>query len=348
MRAVVNMLSVIILTLIFISGCSLFESEEEREAKARSTNPKNFTEIDYYERIQANLLASNWTSAIENLEALEAQFPFGTYAEQAQLELIYAHYKGTDYEAATAAADRFIRLHPRHPNADYAVYIKGLALISESKGFFDHFLPRDATQRDPGSARLAFAIFTDLLSNYPNSAYAADARKQMIFLRNQLARHEIHVANYYFKREAYLAATNRGRYVVENFQRTPAIPDALAVMAQGYYLLDKLELSANAARTLAENFPNHPALNAQGEFQYQDTLTDKSSWWRIFTLGYYTPEKPPYYDSRPKNNQNKPVIASEAGSRIKPNAPGEATGEEPDSDKADRSWLNWLSFGLLG
>ena len=328
---------IVILTLLLLSGCSWFQSEEEKAARENRNNPKNFTEQDYYERIQRNLTSRSWALAIENLEALEAQFPFGTYAEQAQLELIYAHYESTDYESATAAADRFIRLHPRHPNVDYAHYIKGLSLISESKGFLEEFLPRDDTKRDPGTARLAFTTFTDLISRYPNSVYAADARKHLVYLRNLLARHEIHVANYYFKREAYLAATNRGRYVVENFQRTPAVADGLAVMAQGYHLLGMKVPSTNAAQTLATNFPDHPALNANGEFEYQDNFEDNSSWWRRLTLGYYIPEKSPAYDSRPEyrrdsDNEDK---SSDQQSET----------EEPESEK---SWLNWLSFGLLG
>lgn len=327
---------IVFFSLLLISSCSWLQSEEEREAKVDRNNPKNFTEQDYYERIQRNLNSRSWAIAIENLEALEAQFPFGTYAEQAQLELIYAHYESADYESATAAADRFIRLHPRHPNVDYAHYIKGLSLISESKGFLEAFLPRDDSKRDPGSARLSFATFTDLLSRYPNSVYAADARKHLVYLRNLLARHEIHVANYYFKREAYLAATNRGRYVVENFQRTPAVADGLAVMAQGYYLLDMKDLAANAANTLAANFPEHPALSAAGEFQYQDTLKDDSSWWRRLTLGYYVPDKPPYFDSRPEYRRQPP--AAETMEETRPSS-------ENDQEK---SWLNWLSFGLFG
>ena len=328
---------IITLSLLLISGCSWFQSEETKAAKAKRDEPKTITEQDYYERVQRNLTSRSWALAIENLEALEAQFPFGTYGEQAQLELIYAHYESADYESATAAADRFIRLHPQHTNVDYAHYIKGLSLISESKGFLDSFLPRDDSKRDPGTARQAFATFTDLLHRYPNSVYAADARKHLVHLRNLLARHEIHVANYYFKREAYLAATNRGRYVVENFQRTPAVADGLAVMAQGYYLLNLKEHSANAAKTLATNFPDHPALNASGEFQYQDNFKDDSSWWKRLTLGYYIPENPPAYDSRPESLRDS---STEQEQELEQNEQ-----QEPERGK---SWLNWLSFGLLG
>ena len=193
---------------------------------------EDFTERDFYEKIQISLNASNWTLAISNLQLLESQFPFGKYAEQAQLELIYAQFKSADYESSIASADRFIRLHPQHPNVDYAFYVKGLSEISQASGFFDSFLPTDNTKRDIGSARRCLCTFSEFLTRFPKSPYAADARKRLVNLRNQLARAEIHVANYYFSRGAYLAAANRGRFVVENFQQTPAVPDGLAVMAQ--------------------------------------------------------------------------------------------------------------------
>src|SRR5690606_2141674 len=129
-------------------------------------------------------------------------FPFGTYAEQAQLELIYAYYMSNDPDAAIATANRFIRLHPQHRNADYAYYMMGLSAFTKDKGMFERVLPTDLTMRDPGAARESLANFAQLLNRYPDSPYAADAKKRMLYLRNLLARYEIHVANYYFKRGA--------------------------------------------------------------------------------------------------------------------------------------------------
>ena len=145
------------------------------------------------------------------LQLLESRFPFGRYAEQAQLELIYAHYNNYEPAAAIEAADRFIRLHPQHPNVDYAFYMKGLAAYTQDQGLFDRWLPRDITKRDTGYAQEAFAEFAQLLARYPDSPYAPDARARMVHLRNLLARAEINVANYYFRRGAYVAALNRGR-----------------------------------------------------------------------------------------------------------------------------------------
>lgn len=319
-------ITLLLLATMALSGCSWMPFIGDDDDKASET--EGYTEKDFYDVIQRNLNSHRWEDAIANLQALEAQFPFGTYAEQAQLELIYAYHRSADYEAAIAAADRFIRLHPRHPNVDYAYYIKGLSSLSQSRSFLSSLTPTDFTSRDPGAARDAFASFSELLTLYPNSAYSADARKRMIFLKNLLARYEIHAANYYFERGAYVAAANRGRYVVENFQQTPAVADGLAIMAEAYHLIGKEELADNAIRVLTNNFPDYPALDENGNFRFQGIAPDESkSWLRRLSLGLYDSRKPPYYDTREKYN------------------PGSA-GEAPQKEK--RSFLNWITFGLLG
>ena len=153
-------------------------------------------EQQIYDQAQRFLDARNWDLAVRALQALESRYPFGKYAEQAQLELIYAHYGGFEPEAAIEAADRFIRLHPQHPSVDYAYYMKGLATATSNSDFLDRFAPTDDTKRDISYAREAFAEFAQLVSRFPNSPYASDAQSRMVFLRNTMARHEIHVANY--------------------------------------------------------------------------------------------------------------------------------------------------------
>ena len=229
---------VIVILLLNLSGCAWFSQEEDE-------NKGIMTEKDFYEKIQESLSSNNWSVAISNLQLLESQFPFGKYAEQGQLELIFAHYKSGDFESSIAAADRFVRLHPQHKNVDYAFYVKGLSQISQSEGFLDNYMPTDSSMRDIGDARLAFNTLTELIKGYPDSPYALDARQRLINIRNRLARAEIHVANYYFTRGAHMAAANRGRYVVENYQQTPAVPDGLAVMIQAYKLLGLDDLTEN-------------------------------------------------------------------------------------------------------
>ncbi|AMX01650.1 outer membrane protein assembly factor BamD [Microbulbifer thermotolerans] len=282
----------VLLSTILVACASTDESEEGLPSGNR-------TEQAFYEAAQRQLRSSQWDLAIKNLRALEDNFPFGNYAEQAQLELIYAYYRNYENDAAIAAADRFIRLHPQHRNVDYAYYMKGLASFTEGSGLFERFLPTDMTSRDPGSARESFAHFAQLMARFPESRYAPDAQKRMIHLRNLLARYEIHVANYYFKRGAYLAAANRGRYVVENFQQTPAIPDALAVMVQSYHLLEMPELEASALSVLRTNYPNHPAFLRNGSFNYNyyKGASGRSFIHRI-TLGLFEKSDPRGFDSR--------------------------------------------------
>ncbi len=285
----------LLMSLTFISGCSWLGSSDEEPTEEATDG---YTERDFYEKIQVSLNAGNWTVAITNLHLLESQFPFGKYAEQAQLELIYAQFKTADYESSISAAERFIRLHPQHVNVDYAYYLKGLSEISQASSFFDSFLPTDNTKRDIGSARSAFATLSEFLTRFPKSPYAADTRKRLVNLRNRLARAEIHVANYYFSRKAYLAAANRGRYVVENFQQTPAVPDGLAVMAQAYKILDMQELSENAVQVLAANYPEHPSIDENGVFDFDKRLLGKeNALMGKITLGLIERVQPPAFDT---------------------------------------------------
>ena len=228
---------------------------------------ESLSESELYRKAQTDLDAENYGSAVETLRALEARYPFGRYAEQAQLELIYAYYQNYEPEAATASADRFIRLHPTHQNVDYAYYIRGLASFTRDQGIIERFLPLDMTRRDPGAARDSFNDFAQLINRFPNSQYAPDARARMVYLRNLLAAYDVHVGHYYLKRGAYLAAANRGRYVVENFQQTPSVGDGLALMVAGYNRLAMQDLAGSALETLKLNYPEHPAL-VNGEFKH--------------------------------------------------------------------------------
>ncbi|MDF1831343.1 MAG: outer membrane protein assembly factor BamD [Porticoccaceae bacterium] len=338
--------ALLIASSLLLSACSWmpFVDSKEEQIKQTQEEAQDLSEKRLRDKIRSNLDARNWSDAVVNLNAFEAQFPFGNYADQAQLELIYVYHESADYEAAMASADRFIRLHPRHPNVDYAYYMKGLSAAVQNKGLFSHRSPIDETKRDPGSARTAFATFSELITQYPDSVYAGDARQRMLELRNRLARHEIHVANYYFKRGAYLAAANRGRYVIENFQQTPAVPDALAVMAQAYYLLDLHDLSAQSAQTLALNYPQHPALNEQGEFHYHAANTlDVGSWLSRLTFGYYVPEDPAYFDSRVIFN-NPLAVNGKENLSLTPNR--EDTGQSDEEEK-EESLFDKVTFGIF-
>jgi len=243
-------LAAVLAATLTLAGCGFFGDKPDvtrdwavqrlyGEAKAALDNGDYETAIDYYEK-------------------LESRYPFGRYAQQSQIDVAYAYWKNDEPASAIAAADRFIKLHPRHPNVDYAYYLKGLVNFEQGKSFMDRIVPRDMSQRDPGSVRESFDAFFELVRLFPESRYAEDARQRMLYLKDLLARHEVHVADYYMRRGAYVAAANRARFVVENYQRSPAIPDALVIMAKAYRLMDLDDLSADALRVLELNYPDHP------------------------------------------------------------------------------------------
>jgi outer membrane protein assembly factor BamD len=244
----------LLFTLLLTGGCSLLPDQIDET--------KGWSADRLYSEAKSALDEGDYENAIRFYELLEARFPFGRYAQQAQLEIIYAYYKYDESASAVAAADRFIKLHPRHPNVDYAYYMKGLANFNMGRGIIERYLPRDESQRDPGAARQSFQDFSDLVLRFPDSKYAADARQRMLFLRNNLAQYEINVADYYMRRGAHVAAANRARYVVENYPRTPATPDALAMLARAYRAMDLDDLAEDALRVLELNYPEHPALRA--------------------------------------------------------------------------------------
>ncbi|SFR86598.1 Beta-barrel assembly machine subunit BamD [Marinobacter daqiaonensis] len=239
----------------------------------------------YYDKARSAMSSGNFNVAERNLDLLETYYPFGRYAEQAQLDLIYARYQNLDLEGARTAADRFLRLHPQSEHADYALYMRGLASYNLDVGLATRYLGVDPTDRDPGEQRQAFRDFSELLSRYPDSEYAPDARQRMIAIRNRLAELELHAANYYIRRQAYVAANNRARYVVENFPSTPSTEEALILMAETYRVLELDDAAKDAVRLLAVNYPESKAFNSRMEFQGRDLTPENRSLLNAITFG---------------------------------------------------------------
>lgn len=244
---------------VSVQGCTtltnLFsgDSDSSEDDKYAGWNAEKF-------RTEAKTAADagSYEKAIKIYEALESRYPFGEASAQTQLDVAYAYYKNNDSEAAIAAADRFIKINPRSPGVDYAYYLKGLVNYNRGIGFIDRFLPTDTSQRDPGNARDAYNNFSELLRRSPGSKYVPDARLRMIALRNNLAMYEVHVARYYIKRGAFIAAANRSSGVVQKYPRTPAVPYALQVMQEAYTKLDLQDLAKDAERVYQQNYPNGP------------------------------------------------------------------------------------------
>ncbi|MCG6540747.1 outer membrane protein assembly factor BamD [Pseudomonas sp. KSR10] len=313
---------------------------------SNETISENLGEAELYRQAQADLDSKSYTSAINKLKALESRYPFGRFAEQAQLELIYAYYRNTEPEAARSSADRFIRLHPQHPSVDYAYYLKGLASFDQDRGLLARFLPLDMTKRDPGAARDSFNEFAQLTTRFPNSRYAPDAKARMVYLRNLLAANEIHVADYYLRRQAYVAAANRGRYIVENFQGPPAVGDGLAVMTEAYQRLGLDDLANTSLETLKLNYPEHPSLE-DGKFVPRQQEADNRSWLSRATLGLIETE-----NKAPDSSQsNRDVVrqyenaAQDLPDELRPVL--RDAGAENEQQDEGRSWWSYLTFGLF-
>ena len=253
------------------------------------------TEQMLYRSAQSSLRSANYDDAIKKLQKLEARFPFGRYAEQAQLELIYANYMSYKMDAATSAADRFIRLHPQHPNVDYAYYMKGLAAFNENRGLLDRFSISDISTRDPTASRRAFVDFSELIERYPSSQYAPDARQRMVYLRNLLAQYEIYVARFYMRRGAYVAAANRANNVVEHYSQSQSTADALAILVEANWRLGLPDASHRALQVLALNDPDYPAFDGAGHFVFKQQVQNRNrSWLNLMTFGLFDrPQVPP-------------------------------------------------------
>ncbi|HRQ65134.1 MAG TPA: outer membrane protein assembly factor BamD [Xanthomonadaceae bacterium] len=242
----------------------------------------DFTETASVEELYASAKQSmdrgNMGRAVQHYRRLIARFPFGEYTEQAQIELAYSQYKLRQPDDALSTINRFIRTYPTHEKIVYAYYLRGLINFDREFSFLERFIGRDPTHRDLTHMRQAFTDFNELIQRYPDSIYAADARQRMIYLRNNLAQSEIHVAAYYLKRRAWVAAATRARFVVENYPQAPQNGDALAVLAFSYGRLGEEKLASDAERILRMNFPDHPYLS--GGWPHE-----KSVWRRLLLFG---------------------------------------------------------------
>lgn len=260
---------------------------------ACASNPEEevMPEEVYYENARDAMNSGNFSEAERNLDFLETYYPFGRYAEQAQLDLIYARYQNLDLEGSRAAADRFLRLNPQSDHADYALYMRGLASYNLDIGLAARYFPIDVAARDPGEQRQAFRDFSSLLNRYPDSEYAVDARQRMLAIRNRLAELELEAARYYIKREAYLAANNRARHVFENFSETPAVEEALVIMAETYRFMGLNDAASDSIQLLAINFPDSQAFSADMKFQPSLLKRENRSLLNVVTFGLLGDDK---------------------------------------------------------
>jgi outer membrane protein assembly factor BamD len=257
---------VLLAATLTLGGCGLLPEVVDETA--------GWSAQKLYGEAKDNLNSGNYERAVKLFETLEARYPFGRYAQQAQLEIAYAYYKDNEPISAIAACDRFIKLHPNHPNVDYAYYLKGLANFNDDLGFLGKLVDQDLSERDPRAARDAFLAFKELVTRFPDSKYAEDATARMKYLVNALASNEVHVAKYYLKRRAWVAAANRAKEVLKTYPEAPAMEEALAIMVVAYEELGLTDLRDDAERVLKLNFPD-------SKYARGVSITEKA-WYRFW------------------------------------------------------------------
>jgi len=241
------------LFVVVLAACSFLDKQDPVTAMSAEK---------LYAEAKDALDGGQYDLAIKRYETLEARFPYGRYSQQGQLEIAYAYYKQNEQASAVAAAERFMKLHPNHPNVDYAYYLKGLAYFNEDQGLLSKFSRQDRTERDPKSVRESFDAFKELAQRFPESKYTPDALARMKYLVNALASHEVHVARWYIRRGAYVAAANRAQFALKNYPEAPAQEDALLIMIQAYDALGMADLRDDAERILRKNFPDSEYLKS--------------------------------------------------------------------------------------
>ena len=239
----------IALAVGLLAGCGIFSGKEVDETRG-------WTAQKLYAEARQELSDRNWENAIKHYERIESRYPFGRFAQQAQIEVAYAHWKNEDIASALASIDRFVKLHPNHPSADYMYYLRGLINFNDDLGLMGFFSGQDLSERDPKAAAEAFSAFKELVTRFPQSKYAPDAIQRMNYLVNALASHELHVARYYMKRKAYVAAANRTQYALKTYPGAPANEEGLVIMVKAYDAMGMVALRDDAERVMKNNFPD--------------------------------------------------------------------------------------------
>jgi outer membrane protein assembly factor BamD len=250
--------------MLSLSACGLFSGEPDDKTAGWSAEK-------LYSEAQDEMSAGGYDQAVKYLQSIETRFPFGRYAQQSLMEECYAQWKAIEIEQALSACNKFVKQYPNSPNIDYVYYLKGLINFNGDLGLLGAYTGQDPTERDPKSLRESFESFREVATRYPSSRYYDDSMARMRYLVNALASHEIHVAAYYLRRGALLAAASRAKSVLINFQQTPSTEDALEILAVTYDRLDLPLLRDDARRVLAVNYPNH----VPGKFEPKTKV-----WWK--------------------------------------------------------------------
>lgn len=264
MRSLAVIAALFLATLL--GGCGLLP-EVKDETVGWSANK-------LYAEAKDSMNEGGYEKAIKYFEKLESRYPYGRFAQQAQIDIAYAYWKSNEIPSSVAACDRFIKLHPNHPNVDYVYYLKGLVNFNEDLGLLGNISQQDMTERDPKGARESFDAFRELVTRFPESKYTPDATLRMKYLVNALASLEVHVARYYMKRNAYVAAINRAQYALKTYPEAPATEEALFIMVKAYDLMGINDLRDDSERVMRKNYPN--------SVYYTRGLEREVPWWKLW------------------------------------------------------------------
>jgi len=228
-----------------------------------------------YGEAKSEMSSGSYDKAIKILEKIDARATGTLMGQQALLDLAYSQWKSNEKTAATSTIDRFIKLHPSSPAFDYGLYLKGLINFNDNLGLFGNLAGQELSERDQRAARDSFQAFSQLVRQFPSSTYAADAQLRMDYIVNSLADHEVHVARYYLRRGAFMAAANRAKQTITEYERAPAVEEAMAILVESYDRLGLADLRDDASRVLKRSYPNSRFL--------PDTLFSRSRpWWRFW------------------------------------------------------------------
>lgn len=230
-----------------------------------------------YADARDEMSAGRWTSAIKQFEKIESRYPFGRWAQQAQIDIAYSYYKENERAQALAATDRFLKLYPNHQALDYIYYLRGLINFNEQQGLLASVGSQDLSERDLQAAREAFDALREVVVRFPESRYAPDAEARMKYLVNAMASGEVHVARYYFRRGAYVAAANRAQGAIRQYNQAPAVEEALFILMASYEKLGLDDLRGDTERVLRRNFPSSDFLTAG-----IDRYTNQRRWWELW------------------------------------------------------------------
>ena len=260
-----NKYSILLFFIVFvIVGCNSDGPEVEQPEKI------------YYDQAQKRMNAKNYYGAIESLEAIENRYPFGKYAEQAQVELIYAHFMNSETEASHSAAEKFIRLHPRHPNIDYAYFMKGLSSYTRDREFLTRVSDTDLSNRDISGAKESFAELTEFLTRFPDSQYSPYAKQRNVYLRNMIAKNELAAADYYLTIDAYVAAIRRANYVIENIPNSSENYRALKILEVSYEALGYTSLLEDLKVVININYPDQESIQKSSRRNWSWNFLDNT------------------------------------------------------------------------